>query len=667
MKAVIGSSSLLLLVLLISGVVSVEWKHSAVLDNNFLVLWTPGERDVTFEIQVKTLGYVGLGFTKAAESGRAGADMVIGWVDNNGQVHLQDRHVKDTSKDPQMDSSQDYRLLLGYENKTHTVLRFSRRYDTCDPRDLKITNDTMQVVWQYHVEEPVSAAGILPDHGAVRGTRPLYLVQRDAQPRRNSRNPETEKPLKIWDILNKQVRLPMGQDTLLWCRVLKMPSIDRKHHVVKYEPVIQPGSHQYLHHMTLYECRGNQTQLEAAAQTNGDVCNAPDKPAFQCNTIAATWSLGSEGFNYPPEAGYPLNPSNGPHYYMLETHYTNPQLDAFISDSSGLRLLYTEQVRVHDAGILSVGIDPNWRHIIPPGQHEVVSEGHCISDCTEQTIPNTGINMFAVIMHTHQLGRKVRLRQIRAGEELPPIAADVNYNPNYQEYRRLQRPIKVYPGDHLVAECTYSSETRGAITLGGLGTREETCLVSALYYPRIELSLCYSLPSLPTVLHSLGIQKLKQGSSPVMIEEPKQLAGLTLEERLLGYDWVTNFQSFQEVTRSGTFKPLCGSGKGALPGTDNLEVHYPRILRPYEEASAPCAKKPLRNKLSMLLSEDDDIGAPVDPDSDESNAVERGQLVRSKVSRSSDAGPTAGSSSGRTVSAAMILAVATVAVGAAFR
>lgn len=85
MKTAVGS--LLLLHLLIIGVVSVEWKHSAVLDNNFLVLWTPGERDVTFEIQVKTLGYVGLGFTK--DDGGAGADMVIGWVDNNGQVHLQ--------------------------------------------------------------------------------------------------------------------------------------------------------------------------------------------------------------------------------------------------------------------------------------------------------------------------------------------------------------------------------------------------------------------------------------------------------------------------------------------------------------------------------------------------------------------------------------------------
>lgn len=152
----------------------------------------------------------------------------------------------------------------------------------------------------------------------------------------------------------------------------------------------------------------------------------------------------------------------------------------------------------------------------------------------------------------------------------------------------------------------------------------------------------------------------------MMIQEPQNLAGMTLEERLVSYNWESNFQSFQEATHTGTFKPLCGSSKGALPGTENLEVHYPRVLRPYEEASVPCAKKPLRNKLSMLLSEDDDIGAPVDPDSDESNAIERGQLVRSKVSRSSD-GPTSGSSSGRTVSTAMILAIVIVVVGGAFR
>ena len=63
-------------------------------------------------------------------------------------------------------------------------------------------------------------------------------------------------------------------------------------------------------------------------------------------------------------------------------------------------------------------------------------------------------------------------------------------------------------GDHLIAQCVYNSEGRSTITLGGLTTHEEMCLVFALYYPRIDMSLCHSLPSLPTVLHSLGIQEL---------------------------------------------------------------------------------------------------------------------------------------------------------------
>lgn len=84
-----GLSACLSLALLFSiqSCHGIEWKHSAILDNNFLVLWTPGENDVTFELQVMTPGYVGFGFMR--DDGREGVDMVIGWVDNNGQVHLQ--------------------------------------------------------------------------------------------------------------------------------------------------------------------------------------------------------------------------------------------------------------------------------------------------------------------------------------------------------------------------------------------------------------------------------------------------------------------------------------------------------------------------------------------------------------------------------------------------
>lgn len=88
------------------------------------------------------------------------------------------------------------------------------------------------------------------------------------------------------------------------------------------------------------------------------------------------------------------------------------------------------------------------------------------------------------------------------------------------DYITIDSTIFSLQGDHLVAECTYSSKSRQAITLGGLTTREETCLVSTLYYPRIELSLCYSLPSLPTVLQSLGIQKLMQWVFVITFSSP---------------------------------------------------------------------------------------------------------------------------------------------------
>lgn len=228
-----------------------------------------------------------------------------------------------------------------------------------------------------------------------------------------------------------------------------------------------------------------------------------------CNTVVASWARGSEGFSFPPEAGYPLEPSAS-RYYLLETHYTAPYDESLGGvEGSGLRLYYTPELRRHDAGVISVGMDPNWRHIIPPGQQKVVSSGHCISECTKQAFPHSGVNMFAVVMRTHRIGRQLALRHVRDGVEQPPVATDDNLDADYQEYRRLGAPVKILPGDHLIAECTYNSSERSAITLGGLTSREETCLVMGLYYPRQRsLAACHSLPSLPTVLHSLGIQEL---------------------------------------------------------------------------------------------------------------------------------------------------------------
>lgn len=59
----------------------------------------------------------------------------------NHYFYFQDRHVKKHGDgEPVVDVSQDYVLLSGYENATHTVLRFKRNLDTCDmAHDLPIT------------------------------------------------------------------------------------------------------------------------------------------------------------------------------------------------------------------------------------------------------------------------------------------------------------------------------------------------------------------------------------------------------------------------------------------------------------------------------------------------------------------------------------------------
>ena len=152
-----------------------------------------------------------------------------------------------------------------------------------------------------------------------------------------------------------------------------------------------------------------------------------------------------------------------------------------------------------------------------------------------------------------------------------------------------------------------------------------------------------------------------RGPSPLKISSPPELKGMTLEERLVTYDWKTNFQTFADATRTGTFKPLCSSTNGTILPETSLESHYPRIIWPYQDPKVPCTRKPQRNKLSMLLSEDGEIGG-VDG-SDESNAVERGQLVRNKVSRSSDASSSlAGGSAARCASVALIVALLAVAL-----
>jgi hypothetical protein len=72
----------------------------------------------------------------------------------------------------------------------------------------------------------------------------------------------------------------------------------------------------------------------------------------------------------------------GATYFMLETHYDNPAIHQDIVDLSGLRILYTDQIRQYDTAMLLVGSEVNFLHMIPPGQTSFTTVGRCTSECT---------------------------------------------------------------------------------------------------------------------------------------------------------------------------------------------------------------------------------------------------------------------------------------------
>ncbi|CAL4059288.1 unnamed protein product [Meganyctiphanes norvegica] len=602
-----------------------RWQHEVVLDpeGTFRVQWTPLEDHIIFRVTAKTRGYIGLGLGDSPTMD--GADIIVGWV-HSGRAYLQEREGHG-HQEPQVDIQQDWLLVAGFQNDTHTVLIMSRPYKTCDDTDYVISRNTVHMLWAFHPDDPVNPEAAHPKlhyHGWRRGSTALYLMERGESTIPKSvlpayvhgagHNPSFRRPeTQSWVMQNDKVEVSGVSDSLFWCNIFRRPDIKLKHHIVRYEPVIASAVKPFIQHMMVYECWSGSVDydkeaLEAMVDQDGQVCSkiGGQSATASCNHIMLAWTRGSKGLTFPAEAGYPLTP-DGPRFYMLEVHY-NSQGHNFW-DSSGINIIYTSELRMKDAGLLSVGVAPNWKQLIPPLQPHIFSEGHCVSECTQNALPPQGIHVFGAMHSTHLLGTSVRVRHIRHGEELPSVTQDTNHNPQYQDYRAIHNPRKILPGDHLITECSYSSRNRTLITIGGVKSQDETCLSFLFYWPKLDLSLCQSNPSLSTVLSSLGIEELVPNSNPITISRPIELSGKTLAWRLQNYNWEDHFQHFQNATSEGTFNPSCSNrGQPIISDLESHDYSYPNISIPWIEKYSCSSQQKInhRNINNQRYMKDDE-------------------------------------------------------------
>uniref|UniRef100_A0A8B9R7N3 Dopamine beta-hydroxylase n=1 Tax=Anas platyrhynchos TaxID=8839 RepID=A0A8B9R7N3_ANAPL len=429
------------------------------------------EQAVYFQILSRELKF-GLLFGMSDRGEFENADLAVLWSDGHSS-YFGDAW-SDAKGHLHMDSQQDYQLLGAQSAAEGLYILFRRAFSTCDPKGLPYrgTASTGTVHLIYGIlEQPVRSLQAINISAIHRGLQRVQLLKP------NITIPELPSDMKTMEITAPGVVIP-SQETTYWCYMAELPDGFAKHHIVMYEPVITVGNEALVHHMEVFQC----------AQLN------------YCRHVLAAWAMGAQAFYYPEEAGLAFGGPGSSRYLRLEVHYHNPLVFKGRRDSSGIRLYYTGSLRRYDAGIMELGLVYTPVMAVPPGETAFVLTGYCTDKCTQRALPAAGIRIFASQLHTHLAGRKVVTVLARDGRERQVVNADGHYSPHFQEIRMLKELVAVFPGDELITACTYNTEDRTKVTVGGFGIMEEMCVNYVHYYPQTQLELCKSAVD-PGYLH----------------------------------------------------------------------------------------------------------------------------------------------------------------------
>ncbi|KAL7388098.1 hypothetical protein ABVT39_006959 [Epinephelus coioides] len=445
------------------------------LDQNHLVCLKWGydnlQGNITLKLIVNTTGWVSFGFSP--NGGMKGSDIVIGGVGSSG-TYFSDRHATGNTM-PVVDEQQNYTLLSLNETDGQTIMTVKRTIQACDDKDFHITTQAIKVIYAYGLTDEIAY------HAARRGTKELNLL--NFMPR------TTITSLKYINATVDNITIP-AKNTYYHCKVMKFPPLHTKHHIYQIEPVIEHAD--LVHHMLLYHCPPF-------------VMEPYDKPCYMgdigdhCFRVVAAWGVGGGVFELPEYAGIPVGGADlNDQFFRLEIHYNNPNSDENRTDSSGLRLHYTAELRQNDVGILHTGVMISHRtpYNIPPGAAQFHTYGVCNTSLFSQLVnPVPDLHVFAVMLHTHLAGRKVRVAHYRDGKQIDFLALDENFNFEIQQGICLGAVKTIKPGDEIAVECTYSTIDRTKVTTMGLATTDEMCLAFLLYYPAIPINTCVSHPN----------------------------------------------------------------------------------------------------------------------------------------------------------------------------
>ena len=206
-----------------------------------------------------------------------------------------------------------------------------------------------------------------------------------------------------------------------------------------------------LHHMILFECDGELMDEQVTAETRSVLGNPGlfhGKVEGSCTTMpkgcqnpVATWAVGAGANVMPEDVGIALG--KGHRWLVLQMHYFNPQLDEGISDSSGLDVYFTKDLRPVEGGVmfLNSGAQTGQHPPIQGGLEDVTMETLYVEpECSEQWAEP--ITVMSVHHHSHYMGTRQEIIVERDGKNLGPLR-DGKYRNATQSMLTLQGTNKM--------------------------------------------------------------------------------------------------------------------------------------------------------------------------------------------------------------------------------
>ncbi|GAU92099.1 hypothetical protein RvY_04227 [Ramazzottius varieornatus] len=476
---------------------------------NPTIEWGTNDTHIEMQLTYPTRGWLALGLSP--DGGMDGADVLFGYInDTTNEVVLQDRSLMASLEEMMvkltLDKIQNWKVVGGSKNATHTVLRACRMLRTGP-----FTGEDQFVIFSYNRETPDSMDGPIQKHH-FRGVVTMNFLNTTppvpktlAYKEIPSLNTEVTKQL---DFLMDNRTIEGNADTNYYCKMIPIPLLDKKYHTIATQPVVNTNNTKFIHHMLMYACASKLPE-EITKVTFFD-CGPthPDYVMQHCQNLLGAWAMGSKPTEYYPEdAGLPFTTEMSGMHMILQIHYNNPERARFVDDS-GFRFLLSEKLRKYDAGVIMAGVlSFDFTMTIPPGQTSFRLQSQCSDQCTAAALPSDGINIFNGILHMHTRGRSAVARHFRGSQEItPPIVKNMNFDFNYQTSQAVQPTRKFLPGDRAVLECTFSTVNETQPVFGGESTREEMCLVFLFYYPKVDLNMCGSRYKVEKYLDAIGLR-----------------------------------------------------------------------------------------------------------------------------------------------------------------